>query len=60
MARLDPATPEPLTEKVREFADNLMDIGANATAGIANDDPAQVERLKAADHTSATLTELCK
>ena len=60
MARLDPATPEALTEQVREFADNLMDIGANATAGIADDDPAQVERLKAADHTSATLTELCK
>jgi hypothetical protein len=60
VARLDPATPEPLAEKVHEFADSLMDIGANATAGTTNDDPAQAERLKAADGTSAALTELCK
>jgi hypothetical protein len=60
MARLDPAIPKPLAEKVREFADSLMDIGANATAGTTNDDPAQAERLKAADSTSAALTELCK
>ena len=60
MARLDPATPEPLAEKVRDFADNLMDIGANATAGTTNDDPSQAERLKAADQTSAALMQLCK
>jgi hypothetical protein len=60
MARLDPATPEPLAEKVHEFADSLMDIGANATAGTTNDDPSQAERLKAADSTSRALTELCK
>ncbi|WP_006246939.1 hypothetical protein [Mycolicibacterium tusciae] len=60
MARLDPATPEPLAAKVREFADILLDIGANATAGTTNDDPSQAERLKAADSTSAALTELCK
>lgn len=59
-ARLDPATPEPLAEKAREFADNLMDIGANATAGATNDDPSQAERLKAADQTSAALMQLCK
>jgi hypothetical protein len=60
MTRLDPATPAPLAEKVREFADNLVDIGANATAGIANDDTSQAERLKIADQTNATLDELCK
>ncbi|MGZ5396619.1 MAG: hypothetical protein ACXWZX_20120 [Mycobacterium sp.] len=59
-ARLDPATPAPLAEKAREFADNLMDIGANATAGTTNDDPSQAERLKAADQTSAALMRLCK
>jgi hypothetical protein len=58
--RLDPATPEHLAEKVRDFANNLMDIGANATAGVANDDPAQAERLKTADDANPVLTQLCK
>jgi hypothetical protein len=60
IARLDPATPEMLSAKVREFADNLMDIGANATAGVANDDPAQAQRLKTADDVNASLEELCR
>lgn len=60
MARLDPATPQSVAEKVREFADNLVDIGANATAGITNDDASQAERLKAADTANAALTQLCK
>jgi hypothetical protein len=60
IARLDPATPDLLAEKARDFANNLMDIGANATAGVPNSDSAQTERLKSADRTSTTLTELCK
>ncbi|MDG5486296.1 hypothetical protein [Mycolicibacterium gadium] len=60
LARLDPATPEDLAAKVREFAENLMDIGANATAGVTNDDPAQAQRLKNADDVNASLEELCK
>lgn len=59
IARLDPATPENLAAKVREFAENLMDIGANATAGVTNDDAAQAQRLKNADDVSASLEELC-
>lgn len=60
LARLDPATPDILAAKVREFADSLMDIGANATAGVTNNDPAQAQRLKAADDANAGLEELCK
>jgi hypothetical protein len=60
IARVDPATPEHLAEKVREFADSLMDIGANATAGTGNDDPAQAQRLKTADQASISLAEMCK
>lgn len=59
MARLDPATPEHLAEAVRDFANTLMDIGANATAGTSNDDPTQAERLKKADAANTTLTESC-
>ena len=58
--RLDPATPEGLAETVTEFANNLMDIGANATAGTSNDDAEQAARLKDADAANVTLTELCK
>lgn len=60
LARLHPATPEDLAAKVRELAENLMDIGANATAGVTNDDPAQAQRLKNADDVNASLEELCK
>jgi hypothetical protein len=60
LARVDPATPGQLAEKVREFAENLMDIGANATAGVPNDDPAQAKRLADAQAANDTVTELCK
>ncbi|OBB71156.1 hypothetical protein [Mycobacterium sp. 852014-52144_SCH5372336] len=58
--RLDPATPVVLAEKVEEFANSLMDIGANATAGVPNDDPAQTKRLSDADAQNKSITELCK
>jgi hypothetical protein len=60
MARLDPATPTDLANKVRDFANNLMDIGANATAGATNDDAEQAKRLKDADADNTAITELCK
>ena len=58
--RLDPATPTDLADAIRSFANNLMDIGANTTAGIQNSDPAQAARLKDADTANGTITELCK
>lgn len=60
LARLDPATPAQLADKVREFANHVMDIGANATAGVPNDDPAQAKRLADADAANNIITELCK
>jgi hypothetical protein len=60
LARLDPATPEPLAGTVRDFAENLMDIGANSTAGVPNTDAAQADRLKKADESNTTLSEMCK
>lgn len=60
LARLDPATPAQLADKVREFAETLLDIGANATAGVPNDDPAQAKRLTDADAANNAITELCK
>jgi hypothetical protein len=41
LSRLDPATAPELGDAVRGFANNLIDIGANAIASIPNTDPAQ-------------------
>ena len=60
LARLDPATPSGLADAVRNFANDLLDIGANATAGAANDDPEQAARLKDADATNAAIKDMCK
>jgi hypothetical protein len=60
LAKLDPATPTDLADEVRKFANNLMDIGAAATAGSLNSDPDQAARLRDADATNDTIAELCK
>jgi hypothetical protein len=60
LARLDPATPPELADAVKKFANNLMDIGAAATAGASNSQPEQATRLHDADAANGTITELCK
>lgn len=60
LARLDPATPTDLSDAIRKFANNLLDIGAAATSGAQNSEPAQAARLKEADSANATITEMCK
>jgi hypothetical protein len=51
--RLDPATPPPLAAAIHTFADDLLDIAANALAGAPNDDPAQAGRLRDGGTASA-------
>jgi hypothetical protein len=60
LARLVPATPKDLSDAVRKFANTLLDIGAAATAGAQNSEPAQAARLKDADSANTTIMELCK
>jgi hypothetical protein len=60
LARLDPATPIELADEVRTFANNLMDIGAAATAGVPNAEPAQAERLKDTDALNNKIVASCK
>lgn len=60
LARLQPDTPSDLADAVRKFGNQLMDIGARSIAGIANVDPDQAARLKDADASSGTITNLCK
>jgi hypothetical protein len=44
----------------RGVANNLIDIGANAIAGIPNTDPAQGARLREADGQNGAIEGLCK
>jgi len=60
LAQLGPATPTDVADVVRNFANNLLDIGAAATAGLPNTDPAQATRLRDAETANATIVELCK
>ena len=60
LARIDPATPPELSDAVKKFANLLMDIGADATAGAQNSQPEQAARLKQADDTNNTIAQLCK
>jgi hypothetical protein len=60
LARLQPDTSQDLTDAIRTFANQLMDIGAHSIAGVPNSDPAQSARLKEADASSAEIADLCK
>jgi hypothetical protein len=60
LARLDPATPPQLSDAVKKFANLLMDIGADATAGAQNSQPEQAARLKQADDANNSIAQMCK
>jgi hypothetical protein len=60
LARTGPATPRDLAEAVEKFGDNLMDIGAAATNGVQNTEPAQAARLADADTSSASIATMCQ
>lgn len=60
LARLDPATPTDLAGEVRRFGNQLMDIGAAATAGVPNTDPAQAARLQDAEGASTAISGRCQ
>ena len=60
LARLDPATPTDLAGEVSRFANQLMDIGAAATAGVPNSDPVQAGRLQDAEAASTAISGRCR
>ncbi|MDH6197053.1 hypothetical protein M2272_003706 [Mycobacterium frederiksbergense] len=60
LARLDPATADDLATAVRKFANDLLDIGAAATAGAQNSDEEQAARLRDAAAANTTIQELCR
>ncbi|OBK70564.1 hypothetical protein A5651_22240 [Mycobacterium sp. 1274761.0] len=59
-SRLDDQTVPELADAVRQFANNLEEIGVNALAGVTNDDPQQAERLTAGEEGRAKVADLCK
>ena len=60
LARLEPATPTDLAGEVRRFANQLMDIGAAATAGVPNSYPVQAGRLQDAEAASTAVSGRCR
>jgi hypothetical protein len=60
LSRIDPATAPALADAVRGFANNLIDIGANAIAGVPNSEPAQAARLHDADGQNTSIDGMCK
>ncbi|MET0475335.1 MAG: hypothetical protein ABW001_11955 [Mycobacterium sp.] len=59
LARLDPATPPPLSAQIRTFADELQTVVIHTMAGVNNDDPAQAARLRDVQTVSGKINELC-
>ena len=60
LARLDPTVPAELADAVWTFANDLQDIGMKQLVGTPSTDPALSDHLKAAQATSARITDLCK
>lgn len=60
LARLDPAAAPQLADATRRSANLLMDVGAAATAGVQESDPAQAQRLQEANMAIEDLQALCK
>jgi hypothetical protein len=59
LARVGPATPTDLADRLQDFGNKLMDFGAAATAGALNTDPGQVALLAEIDALNTTLGQLC-
>lgn len=60
LTQLSDETPSDLAESVRSFANTLQDIGIGQLAGSPANDPAQVQRLNAAQDDAARISELCR
>ncbi len=56
---LDPATPPPLADAIRSFADQIENVGMNQLAGVPNDDPAQAARMSDTGAAMTHLAEIC-
>jgi hypothetical protein len=58
--RLDPATPPPLADTIRKYANNIEDVAMASLAGMGTDDPAQADRVKEWGPLNDQITDMCK
>jgi hypothetical protein len=58
--RLDPATPPPLADTIRHYANNLEEVAMVSLAGVGTDDAAQADRLKEWGPLNDQITDMCK
>ncbi|SPY00016.1 hypothetical protein [Mycolicibacterium chubuense] len=59
LSQISADTPGDIADAARKFGSELQVIGMNAIAGTDNADPAQADRIKAAESSRNTLGELC-
>ncbi len=52
-------TPSDVADAARSFGNTLQAIGMNALSGVANSDPVQADRIKAAEKSRNELAQLC-
>lgn len=60
IARIDPATPPPLADAIRKYAENIEETGMASLAGVGTDDPAQGGRIQEWPQLNTQITDLCK
>jgi hypothetical protein len=60
LERLDPATPPPLADAIRKYADNVEEVTVTTLGGVGLDDPAQADRLKEWGPLNDQITDMCK
>ncbi|OBB00852.1 hypothetical protein A5662_14240 [Mycobacteriaceae bacterium 1482268.1] len=60
LERLDPATPAPLADAIRKYADNLEESMILVLGGAAGDDPAVSGRVQELEPLNNQIIELCK
>lgn len=59
LSQISADTPKDIADAARSFGSTLQAIGMNALAGQTNADPAQADRIRAAESSRNKLGELC-
>ncbi|MFB1295579.1 hypothetical protein ACAG24_008690 [Mycobacterium sp. pW049] len=59
LSQISDDTPQELAETARTFGNTLQQLGINALAGVANDEPLQAGRYRDAETARDKLSRLC-
>ncbi|MGD9517792.1 MAG: hypothetical protein AB7V49_27345, partial [Mycolicibacterium sp.] len=59
LSQISSDTPQDLADAARAFGTTLQQIGANALAGVPNDEDLQAGRIRDAEASRNKLSQLC-